>query len=142
MQKTKIISAKDIKPAWHLLDAKDQVLGRLLTNAAELLMGKHKPSFTSNLENGDFVVVINAKEVVVTRNKATGKIYRHHTGFPGGFREIMYKDVMAKDPRKIITKAVAGMLPKNKLRAVRLKRLKVFTDDKHPYQNQFAVETK
>lgn len=135
--KTKVIKAKDIDHKWHLIDLSDQVLGRVTTSIAQLLMGKNKPTMTPNIDNGDYVVVINAAKVVLTGKKGTGKIYRHHTGFPGGFREITFEDLMKKDPRKVITKAVSGMLPKNKLRAPRLKRLKIFVDDQHPYSNKF-----
>lgn len=137
--KTKVLKAKEITRKWHLVDMSDAVLGRTMTKVAELLMGKNKPTFTPNLDGGDYVVIINAAKLAVTGNKMTDKIYRHHTGRPGGFREIAMKDVMNKDPRKVIEKAVAGMLPKNKLRAPRLKRLKIYANDVHPYQKQ--IET-
>lgn len=135
--KTRTLKAKEIKREWHLIDLSGAVLGRSITKVAELLMGKNKPTFTPHLDGGDYVVIINAKNVVVTGNKQTDKIYRHHTGFPGGFREIPFNDLMKKDPRKVIEKAVSGMLPKNKLRAPRLKRLKIFVGDTHPYSNKF-----
>lgn len=134
--KTKVLKAKDIKRQWHLVDVSGEVLGRTMTKVAEFLIGKNKPTYSPNLDGGDYVVIINASKVAVTGKKLTDKIYRHHTGFPGGFREIAMQDVMKKDPRKIIEKAVAGMLPKNKLRAPRLKRLKIFAGETHPYQNQ------
>ncbi|KAL1919929.1 mitochondrial 54S ribosomal protein uL13m [Calcarisporiella thermophila] len=119
---------------WHLVDAKNRVLGRMSTNIATTLMGKHKPIYDPSSDCGDYVVVINAKDVLVTGRKAEQKLYRHHTGHPGGLKEIPYSRMMEREPEQIIRKAVSGMLPKNRLRDVRLKRLFVFPDDKHPYE--------
>jgi large subunit ribosomal protein L13 len=132
--KTPMQKKEAVKREWHLIDLNQQTLGRVAIGIAKLLMGKDKPTYTPHVDGGDYVVVVNAKQVVVTGNKQTGKIYRHHTGFPGGFREFRYEEVMAKDPREIIMHAVKGMLPKNKLRDLRLKRLKVYVGDKHPYE--------
>jgi len=140
--KTTVTKASDIKRSWHLIDAKNQTLGRLSTQIAELLIGKAKPYFTPSLDCGDYVVVVNAKDIKVTGKKTTDKLYRHHTGFPGGFREINFEDLMEKDPRKVITLSLKGMLPKNKLRADRLKRLKVFPDASHPYENLINAKAK
>jgi len=123
----------EIKHFWHLIDANGQILGRLASEIATLLIGKHKPYFVSHLDCGDYVVVINAKEIKVTGKKETQKQYYRHSGYPGGFRQVTLKEQMAKDPRKIIEHAVAGMLPKNKLKDKRLVRLKIFIDEKHPY---------
>jgi len=123
----------EIKHFWHLIDANGQILGRLASEIATLLIGKHKPYFVSHLDCGDYVVVINAKEIKVTGKKETQKQYYRHSGYPGGFRQVNLKEQMAKDPRKIIEHAVAGMLPKNKLKDKRLVRLKIFIDEKHPY---------
>ncbi|CAG8499616.1 2853_t:CDS:10, partial [Ambispora leptoticha] len=120
--------------AWHLVDARDRILGRLSTNIAVTLMGKHKPIFDPASDCGDYVVVINAKEIKVTGRKAEQKLYRHHTGYPGGLKEIPYKRMMETKPTEIIQKAVSGMLPKNRLRNVRLGRLFIFPDDQHPYE--------
>ncbi|PJC28323.1 50S ribosomal protein L13 [Candidatus Shapirobacteria bacterium CG_4_9_14_0_2_um_filter_39_11] len=123
----------EIKHFWHLIDANGQILGRLASEIATLLIGKNKPYFVPHLDCGDYVVVINAKEIKVTGKKETQKQYYRHSGYPGGFRQVNLKEQMAKDPRKIIEHAVAGMLPKNKLKDKRLVRLKIFIDEKHPY---------
>ncbi|CAG8616601.1 15175_t:CDS:2, partial [Acaulospora colombiana] len=118
---------------WHLVDARQRILGRMAVNIATTLMGKHKPIYDPASDCGDYVVVINAREVVVTGKKEDQKLYRHHTGYPGGLKTINYKRLMEKDPAEIIRKAVSGMLPKNRLREVRLERLKIFPDENHPY---------
>lgn len=138
--KTKATKKKEIERNWHLLDAQDQVLGRLATQASFWLMGKNKPYFVPYLDVGDYVVVINAASVKVSGRKAEQKKYYRHSGFPGGFREVSFAQQLAKDPRKIISHAVAGMLPQNKLRPERLSRLKVFIDEKHPYANEFQAQ--
>ncbi|TSC54503.1 MAG: large subunit ribosomal protein L13 [Microgenomates group bacterium LiPW_31] len=126
----------EIKHFWHLIDANGQILGRLASEIATLLIGKNKPYFVPHLDCGDYVVVINAKEIKVTGKKETQKQYYRHSGYPGGFRQVNLKEQMAKDPRKIIEHAVAGMLPKNKLKDKRLVRLKIFIDEKHPYEDK------
>jgi len=135
--RTKATKASEIKRSWHLIDAKDQILGRLATKIARLLMGKDKPYFVSYLDCGDYVVVTNAAKIRVTGKKAKQKIYYRHSGYPGGFREINFAKQMEKDPSQIIRHAVSGMLPKNKLRDKRLARLKIFVNDKHPYKDKF-----
>jgi large subunit ribosomal protein L13 len=137
---TPVTKAKTIKRAWHLIDLKGQTLGRTSTQIANLLMGKGKTYFTPQLDCGDYVVAINAKEVVLTGSKATDKMYRHHTGFPGGFREYTLTQVQTKDPRRLLTSAVSGMLPKNKLRAPRLKRFKIYGQATHPYVHRFQLK--
>ena len=131
---TTIVKTKENQRKWHLIDLADQTLGRVSTRIATILIGKHKVSYTPNLDQGDYVVAINASQIKVTGAKRSHKMYRHHTGYPDGFREYTFDQVFSKDPRKIIQISVSGMLPKNKLRAPRLKRLKIFVDDKHPYQ--------
>ncbi len=123
----------EIKRDWHLIDAKDQILGRLATKIAGLLIGKSKPYYVTHLDVGDWVVVINARSVKVSGRKASQKQYFRHSGYPGGFRAVDYSEQMAKDPAKIIAHAVAGMLPKNKLKDERLSRLKIFAESEHPY---------
>ncbi|KAJ1842993.1 54S ribosomal protein L23, mitochondrial [Coemansia sp. RSA 2703] len=118
---------------WHLVDARGQVLGRLGTQIAQTLMGKHKPIYDPSSDCGDYVVVINAKHIAVTGRKREQKLYRHHTQFPGGLKEITFERLQEKDSEKIIEKAVSGMLPKNKLRKVRLERLMIFPEGEHPY---------
>ncbi|CAJ0837555.1 11527_t:CDS:2 [Entrophospora sp. SA101] len=119
---------------WHLVDARQRILGRMASSIAVTLMGKHKPIYDPASDCGDYVVVINAKHVTVTGKKSDQKIYRHHTGYPGGLKEIPYKDLLRKTPEEIIRKAVSGMLPKNRLRDIRLSRLKVFPESKHSYE--------
>ena len=116
---------KEINRQQHIVDAKDRVLGRLATEVAILLMGKHKADYSAHLDNGDKVIVINAAEVEVTGNKAEQKVYRGHSGYPGGFKEVTYKKMLKEHPERIIIHAVSGMLPKNRLRDKRLARLEV-----------------
>ncbi|ETS63654.1 hypothetical protein PaG_01956 [Moesziomyces aphidis] len=118
---------------WHAVSAQDRVLGPLAVNIAKLLMGKHKPIYDQSKDLGDYVVVTNAKQVVVTGRKADQRVYRHHTMYPGGLKEIKYKEMMERKPEEIIRKAVSGMLPKNTLRDRRLERLKIFDGEQHPY---------
>jgi large subunit ribosomal protein L13 len=116
---------------WYIVDAKDRILGRLSTQIAAILYGKNKVDFTPNKDNGDWVVVINAKEVKVTGNKVEDKMYYRHSGYPGGLKTASYREIMEKSPEKIIMHSVKGMLPKNKIGTQALKRLRVFSDDKH-----------
>lgn len=140
--KTSTLKLKDVQRQWYLIDVNNQVLGRVCSEIATKLMGKFKPNYTPNIDNGDYVVVINAQNVVVTGTKPQNKLYQRHSMYPGGFKEINFADLMKQDPRKVIIHAVKGMLPKNKLRADRLKRLKVFVDDRHPYQQQIEQSSK
>ncbi|CDS08912.1 Putative 50S ribosomal protein L13 [Lichtheimia ramosa] len=119
---------------WHVVDARQRVMGRMATSIATTLMGKHKPIYDPASDCGDYVVVINAKDVLVSGRKAEQKLYRHHTGYPGGLKEITYNDLKAKDPTAAIRKAVSGMLPKNRLRDDRLARLHIFEGEDHPYK--------
>lgn len=139
--KTKPTKAKEIKRKWHLIDAKDQVLGRLATQIAQLLMGKNKPYFTRHLDCGDFVVVINAKEVRVTGRKEKQKIYYRHSGYPGALKETPLWMLREKHPERIIINAVSGMLPKNKLRKGMLARLKVQPGGENPYKDKFRTKS-
>lgn len=134
--KVKTTKKSEIKRDWQLIDAQDQILGRLAVKIAGLLMGKNKPYFVYHLDCGDYVVVINAGKVRVTGRKPKQKIYYRHSGYPGGFRETPYAKQMEKDPREIIRHAVLGMLPKNKLRSPRLARLKIFSNEKHSYADK------
>ncbi len=131
---------KDIKREWHLIDAKDKILGRISTEIAELLMGKSKPYFVRNLDCGDFVVVINAKEVKVTGKKETLKKYYRYSGYPGGFKAEALGDLRNRRPEEIIRRAVSGMLPQNRLKSRMLKRLLIFKDANHTYQERFKVQ--
>jgi len=132
--------AKDIKRSWHLIDAKGKVLGRLATDAAKLLMGKQKVIYAPHLDMGDYVVVINAKDIVLTGAKMASKVYQSHSGFPGGFKEVKVQKVMDEMPTRIIEKAIYGMIPTNRLTAKRMARLKVFAGEKHPYELKFRKE--
>lgn len=134
--KTSVTQKSQIKRAWHLIDLDNQILGRKASEIAQLLIGKHKPYFTPSLDCGDYVVIVNADKVTVTGRKADQKMYRRHSGYPGGFKELNFKQLMEKDPRKIIVNAVKNMLPKDKLRDLRLKRLKVFIGTDHPFADK------
>ena len=134
--KTYSTKASDIKREWHVIDASGKVLGRLATQVARLLMGKHKPIFSPNLDTGDFVVVINAEKVRVTGNKAKQKVYYRHSGYPGGLKSIDLEKMMQTNPTKVIEHAVKGMLPHNRLGAKMFKKLKVYTGDTHPHLAQ------
>ncbi|KAH9899395.1 60S ribosomal protein L23 [Cubamyces lactineus] len=114
---------------WHHVDASERVLGKLAERIAIVLMGKHKPIYDPGVDCGDYVVVTNARNIKVTGKKAQQLVYRHHTMFPGGLKEIQYKEMMRRKPDEIIRQAVSGMLPKNKLRERRLERLRIFADD-------------
>lgn len=126
----------EVNREWHLVDASELPLGRLSTVIANLLTGKGKPTYTPHIDNGDYVVVINAKEVPVTGNKELKKIYYRHSGFPGGIKDARLEEVREKFPERIIENAVKGMLPKNKLQAERMNRLRVFAGAEHTHTAQ------
>ena len=134
----KTFSAKptDVEREWLILDASTVPLGRLSTVAASLLLGKHKPMFTKHIDTGDYVIILNADKLVVTGGKETKKMYYRHSGFPGGIKETSLRDLQAKDPTAPIIKAVRGMLPVNRLRDERLKRLKVYVGTEHGHEAQ------
>ena len=134
----------DIARRWILIDARDATLGRLSTEIAKYLTGKYKPTYTPHVDNGDYVVVVNASELVVTGTKETDKMYYRHSGFPGGLKEAQLKDLRAKNPASVIESAVKGMLPKNKLAASRMARLRVSpgTEHDHAAQKPEKVEVK
>lgn len=134
----------DVSRRWILLDAAELSLGRLATEIAKYLTGKYKPTYTPHIDGGDYVVVVNAAKAKVTGNKETDKIYYRHSGFPGGIKDATLAEVREKFPERIIEEAVKGMLPKNKLQAERLKRLRVFagSDHSHVAQSPEKVEVK
>jgi len=138
---TKSIKEKDIKREWVLIDLSGKVVGRIAPIIATLLQGKHKSNYVTYLDMGDNVVAINAKKVVITGRKAETKEYTRYSGYPGGLRKISYKTMMEKNPTEIIKRAVSGMLPKNKLRDPRMKRLFVFADENHPYKDKIIKLT-
>lgn len=129
----------DITRVWHVIDAEDIVLGRLAVQTANLLRGKHKPTFAPHMDMGDFVIVINAEKVALTGDKKTSKLAYRHSGFPGGLTATPIGDQLEKDARKVIEKAVWGMLPKNKLGRQIIKKLKVYSGPHHPHAAQQAV---
>lgn len=135
--KTTVTKAKTIHREWHLIDAQDQILGRLSTRLARLLMGKDKTYFVPHLDCGDWVVVTNAAGIRLTGNKTQQKFYFRHSTYPGGAKITPFLAQMQKNPAEVIKTAVNGMLPKNKLRSRRLSRLRVFAAEKHSYQNKF-----
>lgn len=137
----KTISDKEIKREWHLVDVKGETLGRISTKIASLLMGKSKPYFVRNLDCGDYVVVVNAKDVKVTGNKETQKKYYRYSGYPGGFRAEALQDLRKRKPTEVIRHAVSGMLPQNKLKSKMLKRLLVFAGSEHTYSDRFTHST-
>jgi len=138
--KTYSVKKSETKREWHLIDAKGQILGRLATKIADLLIGKNKPYFIPHLDCGDYVVVINASQIKVSGRKAQQKKYYRYSGYPGGLKEITFSQQMAKDPTKMIRHAVGGMLPKNKLRDKRLARLKIFAEEEHQYKDKFKIQ--
>jgi len=126
----------DVERTWHVIDATDVVLGRLASQVATLLRGKHKATFAPHVDNGDFVIVINAEKVALTGNKRDTKLAYRHSGYPGGLRSVTYRELLEKRPERAIEKAVRGMLPKNSLAAQQLSKLKVYTGAEHPHAAQ------
>jgi len=131
----------EIEKKWHLVDAKGQVLGRLASGLSPLLMGKNKSYFTKNLDCGDHVVLINAKEILVTGKKSKEKQYYSYSGYPGGLSKTSFPQLIEKHPEKIIQRAVLSMLPKNKLRSEWLNRLHVFPSSEHSFKEKFVIKT-
>ncbi len=138
----KTYSAKptDVTRKWHVIDASDATLGRIASIAAQLLTGKGKPSFTKHIDTGDYVIIVNTDNLVVTGNKMETKMYYRHSGYPGGLKEAPLKDKMAQDSTQVLIKAIRGMLPVNKLRDGRLERLKVYAGTEHNHEAQKPVK--
>ena len=134
--KTKSVKQSEVERQWHIFDAKGQVLGRMAVEIAKLLIGKGKPNYSPHVDMGDYVVVTNASEVLVTGRKPKQKKYYRFTGYIGNMKEASFEQVMEKNPTKVIRMAVSGMLPKNKLKSQRLKKLKIFAGDSHPYADK------
>ncbi len=139
---TQATKLSDIKREWHVVDVKDKTLGRVSTEIAKLLMGKGKPYFVRNLDCGDYVVVINAKDVAVTGKKEEKKMYYRHSGYPGGFKAESLRDLRARKPEEIMIHAVKGMLAQNRLRDKMLGRLFVFAGAEHTYEDKFKISPK
>jgi len=137
--KTSIPSPDGITRQWHLIDAEEAVLGRIASKAAKILMGKHKPSYTPFLDTGDHVIVVNAAKVRLTGNKEEQKLYRRHSGYPGGLTETQARKVRATRPTRMVEEAVQGMLPKSKLGKQMYRKLQVYAGPKHPHQAQKPV---
>ena len=126
----------DVQRQWHVIDATDVVLGRLASQAATLLRGKHKPIYAPHVDTGDFVIIVNADKVALTGNKRDTKVAYRHSGYPGGLRQVPYSELLDKHPEKAVEKAVKGMLPHNSLGRQMLKKLKVYAGPEHPHQAQ------
>ncbi|HJU97369.1 MAG TPA: 50S ribosomal protein L13 [Jiangellaceae bacterium] len=129
----------DVQRQWHVIDATDVVLGRLATQAATLLRGKHKPVYAPHVDTGDFVIVINAEKVALTGTKRQNKVEHRHSGYPGGLRSTSYEELLARNPRRVVEKAVKGMLPHTSLGRHMLTKLKVYAGPEHPHQAQQPV---
>ena len=133
---THSVKAKEIERKWYVIDAADKPLGRVATEVARLLKGKHKPTYSTHMDCGDFVIVINSDKIVLTGNKLNDKYYRHHSGYMTGLKEISFKDLMAKSSDKALTLAVKGMLPKNSLGRSMITKLKIYKGSEHNNQAQ------
>jgi large subunit ribosomal protein L13 len=134
--KTYMPRKEEIERQWFVVDAKDEILGRLATEIARILRGKHKPRYTPHADMGDHVIVINADKIRVTGRKADQKLYYRHTGYAGGIRSTSYREIMEKHPERILRKAIWGMLPHNSLGRLMFKKLRVYAGDEHPHQAQ------
>ncbi len=136
------ISAKpeSVERDWYVVDATDKTLGRLATEVARRLRGKHKPIYTPHVDTGDYIVVINAEKVKVTGRKSTDKVYYHHTGFPGGIKGITFEKLIIKKPQQVIELAVKGMLPRNSLGRTMMRKLKIYAGSEHPHAAQQPKE--
>ncbi len=137
--KTYLPKKEDLKKSWYLVDASDKILGRLATKVATILRGKHKPTFTPNMDTGDGVIVINAAKIKVTGRKMSQKLYRRYSGYPGGLREVPLEMMLAKRPTMVIKLAVQRMLPQGPLGRDLIKKLKVYADDKHGQKAQNPI---
>jgi len=134
--KTYMAKPAEIDRKWYVIDADGQTLGRLASEVASILRGKHKAIYTPHVDTGDFVIIINADKIQMTGNKLNDKMYRHYSGYPGGLKEVTYGTLLAKKPEKAIEAAVKGMLPHNRLGRAMYKKLKVYRGSEHPHQAQ------
>lgn len=134
--KTYSAKKEDVQRQWVVIDAQDQVLGRLATRAAHILRGKNKPVFTSHVDTGDFVIIVNAEKVRLTGNKLDDKMYYRHSGYPGGIKGMTAREMLEKKPEQVVRSAVKGMLPKNKLGTQMITKLKVYAGPDHPHEAQ------
>jgi large subunit ribosomal protein L13 len=138
--KTYLAPVNEIEKKWYVVDAENKVLGRLASEIANRLRGKHKPTFSAFIDNGDFIIVTNAEKVALTGNKLDDKMYYRHTGYMGGLKEATAKELLAKHPTDLIMHAVRGMLPKNKIGRAQLKKLKIYAGKDHPHAAQQPAE--
>ena len=138
--KTYTLKASEIERNWYVVDATDQVLGRLASEIAKILRGKNKPTFTPHMDGGDFVIVVNAEKVKLTGNKMKDKMYHNHSGYPGGIKSIPAEELLVKKPEDLIRRAVKGMLPKNPLGRKTITKLKVYAGSEHPHGAQQPEE--
>ena len=136
LMKTQVAKKDEVKRDWFVVDADGKVLGRVATTIANILRGKHKPTFSPSVDTGDFVIVLNAEKIELTGKKTADKVYYSHSGFPGGIKSATAGELLAKKPEEVIRKAVKGMLPKNKLARHMLKKLKIYTGGEHPHEAQ------
>jgi large subunit ribosomal protein L13 len=134
--KTFIAKKDQVDKAWFIVDAEGKVLGRLASEIARRLRGKHKPTYTPHTDTGDFIVVVNAEKIALTGNKAADKMYYHHTGYPGGIKSVSAEKLLQIKPEELLRSAVKGMLPKNTLGRAMLKKLKIYKGAKHPHEAQ------
>lgn len=134
--RTYMAKAADVERKWYVVDAQNRALGRVASEVASILKGKHKPVFTPHVDSGDFVIVLNAGKVLLTGNKAQQKFYYRHSGYPGGLKAISYGELLQKNPRKVMELAVKGMLPQTKLGRAMFKKLKVYQGNRHPHAAQ------
>jgi large subunit ribosomal protein L13 len=144
MMKSYMARPLEVERKWYVVDAEGQTLGRLATEIAHILRGKNKPQYTPHVDTGDFVVVVNAEKVVVTGRKAEQKVYRRHSGYPGGLKETSYEQMMERRPTEILRRAVKGMMPKNRLARQQLRKLKIYAGPEHPHaaQNPQTLEVR
>jgi len=140
--KTYMAKPAEVERKWYVVDATDMVLGRLASQVAMVLRGKNKPTFTPNVDTGDYVIIINADKVRLTGKKLEKKYYRYHTGYIGGLKEVQYKKLMAEKPEFVVYKAVKGMLPKNAIGRTMIKKLHVYAGNEHNHQAQQPIELK
>jgi large subunit ribosomal protein L13 len=136
MMKSYMARPLEVERRWYVVDAEGQTLGRLATELARVLRGKNKPQYTPHVDTGDFVVVVNAERVVVTGRKAEQKLYRRHSGYPGGLKTTTYEQMMERQPTEILRKAVKGMMPKTRLARQQLRKLKIYAGPEHPHAAQ------
>lgn len=134
--KSYVAKPHEVERKWYVVDAEGKTLGRLATQVATILRGKHKPTYTPHVDTGDFVIILNAEKVKLTGKKLDQKMYRWHTGYPGGLKERTYRDMLNNKPEKVVMSAVKGMLPKNSLGRQMLKKLRVYRGTEHQHQAQ------